>query len=160
MPLYHATRRILQPNELGKPQGLPPLYPNIGTALDPCRLPGMPLRVNGVFAAETIVAATAFLLAEEVPIEAIRVYEVIMPVSHRGPFAVVSQIERRFSAGRPYQALVDEYWKPSRDWMFWEHFGPNFTVIKQVTTVSAPEAYAFSIRYQNPNGDFEQAQRI
>ena len=120
----------------------------------------MPLRVNGVFAAESIVAATAYLRAEKVPIEEINVYEVTMSGSHRGPFAVISRIELRFSAGEPYQALVDEYWKPSLDWMFWEHFGPEFTVIQQVPTASTPEAYAFSIRYQNPNGDFEQAQRI
>lgn len=83
----------------------------------------------------------------------VRVYEVDMQSSHRAPFALIHQINKRLTGKKCCQTLVDEYWSPKREWVFWEVIGPSFVVLNEVLPACELHVELFTRRYSR---DFDQ----
>jgi hypothetical protein len=74
-------------------------------------------------------------------------YEVEADGFHRAPFRLNFEIDRRFQAGQSVDALVAEYWMPTKDWFFYEYFGPSFRVVQEVPLATSAELLSFGLSY-------------
>jgi len=157
MPLFHATDKEFTSGETVQAQGTSSYYSSVAALLDSGRPASAPLRKDLVFAAESLVAATAFCEKQGVPHKLVRVYEVEMHSSHSAPFALIHQIDRRLAGKEDCQALVDEYWSPKREWAFWEVIGPAFVVLNEVRPACESDVLLFMFKYDR---DFDQASRL
>ncbi len=70
-----------------------------------------------------------------------------MPDYHKAPFRLVRELDARLEARKPIQAVVGEYWDPHRDWVFWEYFGPTFTVVEEMPPAGVIDTYGFNLKY-------------
>ena len=150
MPLYHGSGRIYQSGDVIEPPAGGPMYPEVVVALEAARPRGAPSRWACVFAAESVVAATAFAHGQQIDIDpTVYVYEVEMEPSFRAPFALVHEIRERLKKGLNPDSLVNEYWTrvSVQDWVMWEVFGPSFKVICSVTPENLGKVYLFKERY-------------
>ena len=97
MPLFHATDKAFTSGKTVQVQGASQYYSAAATVLDNGRPAKFPLRKDLMFAAEFLVAATAFCERQGVPHKFVRVYKVDMQSSHRAPFALIHQINKRLT---------------------------------------------------------------
>ena len=66
---------------------------------------------------------------------------------HKAPFRLIRELDVRLESREPIQAVVEEYWNPHRNWVFWEYFGPIFTVVEEMPPIGEIATYAFNIKY-------------
>lgn len=120
-------------------------YPHVVTELEAGRPSGTPSRSICLFAADTAVGATRFMLGQK--IDPFWIYEVEMEGFQRAPFRITREIDLRLKAGRPVGNLVTEYWNPTANWFFNEYFGPSFEIIREVPAATIVELTVFDLRY-------------
>jgi len=144
--LFHATRDILQVGEVVTADRETLFYPDAVAALDQARPTDAQSRSTCLFAAESPIACCEFMRAQGVG--DFRIYKVKMPKFSNGPFCIIHQISARIQDGRPYDALISEYWTGDRDWNFLEYFGPQFSVLELILDrPSFIESASFRISY-------------
>lgn len=144
MRLYHGSSSQLS---LGQINASYPskYYPNVVAELERSRPAQKPSRSICLFAADSIVGATSFMVSQKM--DEYWIYEVEMPEFHQAPFRLVHEIDTRIRAGAVFQKLVDEYWSPSIGWYFQEYFGPTIEVIRQVPAADLIELSVFNMNY-------------
>jgi len=134
----------------------PSAYPEADKALDAAS-PNAVLRSGAVFAAGSIIEATAFAAAQfRVPNHStLHVYRIDMAPLHSAPMAVVHELEKRVADGGVIDQLVREYWNPTGKWHFTEILGTEFTIIEEVPAAS--EADIYTLRYIRYGQDQDRA---
>lgn len=124
-------------------------YPNVLTLLEQHRPHNFPSRSNCVFAADSPEASKRFLISQpNVRPEEIKIYQVQMDCYHKAPFRVIHELSNRIKSSGATDKLVNEYWQPKHDWVFWEYFGPSFTVLGELAQPNPVEVYAFGFSYE------------
>jgi hypothetical protein len=146
--LFHAALRELPAGQVVTAVAPVTYYPEVVSLLEGQRPAGLPSRSVCVFASDSPVAVTRFLLGQSVRLEDINLYEVTMDVYHEAPFRLIHELSKRIKTKSPVQKLIDEYWQPQKQWVFLEYFGPSFTVIGPAKPVSQIELLAFQIKYE------------
>jgi hypothetical protein len=148
LDLFHATRRVFYAGEVVVADTQTHYYPEVLAMLEQHRPNCYPSRSICVFAADSAAASTKFLLSEPgVKADDIRVYRVHMNHYHRAPFRVIHELNKRIKSAGAVNQLIDEYWQPKQDWVFWEYFCGSFSVIEETKRATHAETYAFGIRY-------------
>jgi len=66
---------------------------------------------------------------------------------HRAPFRIIHELQNRLDSSRAVERLVEEYWSPTKDWNFFEYFGPSFSVLEEMPPVSAKDLELFRYAY-------------
>ncbi|MEJ2790995.1 MULTISPECIES: hypothetical protein [unclassified Pseudoxanthomonas] len=146
-PLFHATFANLVLGTTLRAVGRTTFYPEVVDLLEASRPAKRPSRAVCMFAAESPEAAYRFLMSQRSEEnQSINVYQVEMGDYHKAPFRVIHEISKRMTASSPTTSLVDEYWSPSKNWTFWEFFGPEFDVVSKVS-VDQVKVYAIGLRY-------------
>jgi hypothetical protein len=150
--LYHATRRNLSSREIVSASEPTDYYPEVRDLLESRRLHNRPSRSICVFAAESAVAATEFMQAElrklGKPENDFRLYRVEMNVYHRAPFRLIHELKKRLDTGGDVDSVLNEYWNPKHEWVFWEYFGPSLTVVEEVGPPDTIARVVFKLSYE------------
>jgi hypothetical protein len=129
--------------------------PGAVAALEAAKPVGLPSRAACYFACEKPEDAARFLDAElrykGQPLgQPVFLYEVEFPAGHhKGAMALIAAIESRLKVGSPADRAIAEYWQPTRRWQFFEVFGPEMQIIKQVATPGLSELSVAMLRYQS-----------
>lgn len=148
MRLYHASRLVYASSQVIAPSTNQSRFGHALPAIEAHRPNGAPSRSCCVFAAESPQAAFGIVEAESPEDVDLYVYEVDMPVAHRAPMRLISEIERRLARSKSADALIHEYWNPQYSWQLLEHFGPEFTVVGQVVVPSRAAISRFKLNYE------------
>lgn len=123
-------------------------YPLAVTALDQAKPAGAPSRAICLFAADDPEFAYLFAIKQQWPRDRIRLYEVVMNVFQRAPMAIVHATQRRLEKAGNIDALVLEYWSPTKPWKYFEYFGPQMTIVGQRVAPTINEIL-LSFNYQD-----------
>lgn len=139
MPLYHASRRDFADGDHLVAAVPTDYYPKAATAIDKLRPTGAPSRNICLFSAEKPEFAVFFLMKQGVLPADIRLYEIDMLNPWRSPFALTHAISKKIEAGVNVDAAIAEYWSPTLSWNFFEVFGPEMIIQKQIPIPSLSE---------------------
>jgi hypothetical protein len=160
--LYLGTSRSLSAG--AKLVAEPTVEVEVHAALDAERPAGMQARAAAVAVAASIRDATV-IAAIRLDCEPsgngssqVRVYRVQAESFHAGALAIIEELRQRIRDGRPFEALVREYWTPTGDWHLQEVLVPVLTVIEEVPPASERERYV--PRWILYREDGERAQRL
>lgn len=118
-----------------------PWRPNAERALDEGRTATIGLRSSAVWAALSILDATAITArraySRSAPLATpdIHVYRARLVPFHIGPLAVIDVLHERLEAGAGTQAiepLIREYWRPTDTWHLQEILAESLTILEEV----------------------------
>jgi hypothetical protein len=123
--------------------------------LDEYRPQELHSRLSSWFAFDTQCHAALFLDAEprlhpEQANSTKLLYDVNMVSPNRHPMVVAEGVATLLSHGKLEHAMAaaKEYWRPTRDWKFWEYLSPNLKVVGQLSWPEGPCIYAARITYE------------
>lgn len=137
-----------------------------GTLLDAGRSASAGLRSTAVWAAGSVVDATAiasiraWLPRQPVPYETIRVYRVEIAPFHLGPVAIIDELQERLKQqpGGSLDSLVREYWAPTGVWHLTEFLASSLSIVQEVRATSERDTYIR--RWVHYNQDRRRAETL
>lgn len=74
-------------------------------------------------------------------------YRVSIEEYTRSPVALTDYAFKRLKSGLPYDAIIREYWSPTRNWSCWEFLGNSAVVQSELPLPSDPIAAAARCRH-------------
>ena len=143
--LFHGTGTRLTDGDLITASYPCPYYPHVVVEFEKGRPSSLSSRSICLFAAESAVGATRFMIGQKV--DPFWIYEVEMDKFQRAPFRITHEIAYRLRVGTPVDKLVAEYWSPTANWFFYEYFGPSLKVIREVPAADIVELTSFDLSY-------------
>lgn len=129
MELFHASRKIFKTGEIITGGNISTFYPAASNAIDARKPNNAPARRTALYCADSAEFAVYFLKMEKVPENEINLYKVNVNTFHRAPFSITHVVDKKLNTGDGVNALVEEYWKPEKDWNYYEYLVPEFKIV-------------------------------
>lgn len=105
-------------------------------------------RLDALFAGANGADCVRFLRAQiDYDNTPVHLYRVEMAVSGRHPMALIDAVRRNRDRPDAVRAIVEEYWQPTREWMFWEFLGRSMTVVEKLALPDTLTLAGASHRY-------------
>jgi hypothetical protein len=114
---------------------------NVESALERFRPDNTPKRTESFFATDKVEYASKFIEAERHRNPALenkpyRIYKVKLFDCHRSPMILVDKVRELIQSNGDMKTIAEEYWTPTRDWKFFEYFGPKMKVLGECSPPS------------------------
>lgn len=105
-------------------------YQWINDYLDACRPEEFPLRRKCIYAFDRPGHCFYFLAHE--PSVTDHCYEIEMDAKGEFPMVLTGRMIAHRNNAEILRAIAEEYWRPTRDWNFYEYIGNEMTIISEV----------------------------
>jgi hypothetical protein len=141
-----------------------PQYVTLERTFDGVRPSGGVSRRAAVFAFDSVAACEVFWDGESCGMRpadyagSARYYRVSALSPRKAPFKLVGHAFFRLQRALPYEEIAAEYWRPLREWGWWEYLASAFKVEEVVEATS--DAVAQGLVLGHLANDGEQARKL
>ena len=165
MELYHVSFQIYEVGQTytaNNPTGyhLRSIKNGVGwinEKLDILRTLDRPSRISSFYACDQVVNCQAFIGSKTIDSKSPNYYKVEMDCKLGFPMVLIDKIRKIGEDSNELEAIVKEYWTPTKQWKYLEFLSPSMKIIDVLAT---PEKIMANKGKVNYSCDFEIAKQI